>query len=193
MGRGLPPTAFSPSWSFTYPLEISMVSLHPGAASAAPQPPLAGLQSSAGPHGQSCSIFRALIIVAGGGRSLDWSPLRIAAELQALVAGRLVHRLFHGGARGADQAIAAAASQLGWPVEEIPAEWARYGVAAGPIRNGQMLRRACELAAAQPLATPAAVAVIAFPGAQGTASLLAQAKKLQARSPLPLEITQITG
>ena len=131
--------------------------------------------------------------MAGGGRALDWSPLRNAAELQALVAGRLVHRLFHGGARGADQAIAAAGAQLGWPVEEIPAEWARYGVAAGPIRSGQMLRLAIELAAAQPLATPAAVAVITFPGAQGTASLLAQAKKLQARSPLPLEITQIGG
>ncbi|MEB3301949.1 MAG: hypothetical protein VKN56_08270, partial [Cyanobacteriota bacterium] len=61
-----------------------------------------------------------MIIVAGGGRSLDWSPLRIAAALQAQAGGRLVHRLFHGGARGADQAIAAAAAQLGWPAEEIP-------------------------------------------------------------------------
>jgi hypothetical protein len=170
-----------------------MVSLHPTAASCGPEPPLCLLPAVSSCDGPSPSIIRALIIVAGGGRSLDWSPLRIAAELQALVAGRLVHRLFHGGARGADQAIASAASQLGWPIEVIPAEWARYGVAAGPIRNGQMLRRACELAAAQPLATPAAVAVIAFPGAQGTASLLAQAKKLQARSPLPLEITQIGG
>ena len=138
-------------------------------------------------------MVRTLIIVAGGGRSLDWSPLRIAAALQAQASGRLVHRLLHGGARGADQAIAAASAQLGWPVEEIPAKWARYGVAAGPIRNGQMLRRAIELAAAQPLATPAAVAVIAFPGAQGTASLLAKAKQLQSRSAVPLEIFQITG
>jgi hypothetical protein len=136
-------------------------------------------------------MFRALIIVAGGGRSLDWSPLRIAAALQAQAAGRLVHRLLHGGARGADQAIAAAAAQLGWPAEEIPAQWPRYGVAAGPIRNAQMLRRAIELAAAQPLAMPTAVAVIAFPGAQGTASLLAKAKQLQSRSAIPLEISQI--
>jgi hypothetical protein len=169
-----------------------MDSLLRASASCGPEPPLCLLP--AGPcDGPSVSIFRDLIIVAGGGRSLDWSPLRIAAELQAQAAGRLVHRLFHGGAREADQAIAVAAAQLGWPAEEIPAQWARYGVAAGPIRNAQMLRRACELAASQPLATPTAVAVIAFPGAQGTASLLAQAKKLQARSPLPLEITQIGG
>jgi hypothetical protein len=138
-------------------------------------------------------MFRALIIVAGGGRSLDWSPLRIAAALQAQAAGRLVHRLLHGGARGADQAIAAAAAQLGWPAEEIPAQWPRYGVAAGPIRNAQMLRRAIELAAAQPLVMPTAVAVFAFPGAQGTASLLAKAKQLQSRSAVPLEISQIIG
>ncbi len=170
-----------------------MVSLHSAAASCGPEPPLCLLPAGSSCDGPSPSIIRALIIVAGGGRSLDWSPLRIAAALQAQVAGRLVHRLLHGGARGADQAIAAAAARLGWPVEEIPAEWARYGLAAGPVRNGQMLRRACELAAAQPLATPTAVAVIAFPGAQGTASLLAQAKKLQSHSAVVLEIFQITG
>ncbi|MEB3302616.1 MAG: SLOG family protein [Cyanobacteriota bacterium] len=170
-----------------------MVSLHPAAASCGPEPPLCLLPAVFSCDGPSPSIIRALIIVAGGGRSLDWSPLRIATALQTQVAGRLVHRLLHGGARGADQAIAAAAAQLGWPAEEIPAQWARYGVAAGPIRNAQMLRRAIELAAAQPQATPTAVAVIAFPGAQGTASLLAKAKQLQARTSLPLEITQISG
>ena len=55
------------------------------------------------------------------------------------------------------------------------------------------MRRAIELAAAQPLAMPTAVAVIAFPGAQGTASLLAKAKQLQSRSAIPLEISQIGG
>lgn len=170
-----------------------MVSLYSADASCGPEPPLCLLPAVSSCGGSSPSIVRALIIVAGGGRSLDWSPLRIAAALQARAAGRLVHRLFHGGARGADQAIAAAAAQLGWSAEEIPAQWSRYGVAAGPIRNAQMLRRAIELAAAQPLAMPTAVAVIAFPGAQGTASLLAKAKKLQGRSSLPLEITQIGG
>ena len=170
-----------------------MVSLHLGAADAAPQPLLVYPDPSPPRDGQSSSIFRSLIIVAGGGRTLDWSPLRIAAAVQEIAAGRLVQRLFHGGARGADQAIAAAASQLGWPIEVIPADWARYGLAAGPIRNGQMIRRAIALAAAQPLATPTAVAVIAFPGTQGTASLLAQAQQLKARTPLPIQISQITG
>ena len=170
-----------------------MVSLNSGAAACGPQPPLCLLPAASPCSGSSPAIGRALFIVAGGGRALDWSPLRIASALQAQAAGRLVHRLFHGGARGADQAIAAAAAQLGWSIEAMPAEWARYGPAAGPIRNGQMLRRAIELAAAQPQATPTAVAVIAFPGAQGTASLLAKAKQLQARTSLPLEITQISG
>lgn len=170
-----------------------MVSLHSGAADAAPQPLLVSPHPSPSRDGPCSSIFRSLIIVAGGGRTLEWSPIRIAAVQQEIAAGRLVHRLFHGGARGADQAIAAAAAQLGWPIEVLPAEWARHGLAAGPIRNGQMIRRAIELAAAQPLATPTAVAVIAFPGAQGTASLLAEAQQLQARTPLPIHITRITG
>jgi hypothetical protein len=170
-----------------------MVSLLSGAADAAPQPLLFSPHPFPPRDGQCSSIFSSLIIVAGGGRSLDWSPVHIATALHKIAAGRLVHRLFHGGARGADQAIAAAASQLGWPIEEIPADWARYGLAAGPIRNGQMIRRAIALAAAQPLATPAAVAVIAFPGAQGTASLLAQAKRLHSRAAIPLEISHIGG
>jgi hypothetical protein len=132
-----------------------------------------------------------LFIVAGGGRALDWSPLRIASALQAQAAGRLVHRLFHGGARGADQAIAAAAAQLGWSIEAMPAEWARYGPAAGPIRNGQMLRRASEEATAYGRISATGVLVIAFPGRKGTASLLDQARRLQGRTPLPIEILDL--
>ena len=169
-----------------------MVSLLSGAADAGPQPLLISPHPFPPRDGQCSSIFSSLIIVAGGGRTLDWSPVRIATALHEIAEGRLVHRLFHGGAPGADQAIALAASQLGWPIEEIPADWARYGLAAGPIRNGQMIRRAIALAAAQPLATPAAVAVIALPGAQGTASLLAQAQQMKARTPLPIAITQIS-
>lgn len=86
--------------------------------------------------------------------SLDGSPLRIAAALQTQVARRLVHRLLQSDARGADPAIAAAAPQLGWPVEDMPAEWARDSLAADPIRDGEMLRRACALAAPSPWPLP---------------------------------------
>lgn len=47
--------------------------------------------------------------------------------------------IIHGAARGADRLAGAAAKCLGMPVVEFPADWDRYGRAAGPIRNQQML------------------------------------------------------
>ena len=55
-----------------------------------------------------------LVIVAIGGRDLAWPMPLIARELLAHAHGRPVHLVLHGGARGADQAIASAADQLGW-------------------------------------------------------------------------------
>lgn len=160
--------------------------LLPGAASAAPSPPLCLLPSPR-------SHCRALVVVAGGGRDLDWSSDRVALALRQAVSGRLVQLLLHGGARGADRAIAAAAHRLGWPVEAIPAQWARYGLAAGPVRNGQMIRRATEEAAAHTRTAPTGVLVIAFPGSSGTASLLQQARRLQGHTPLPIEVIDLAG
>ena len=73
-----------------------------------------------------------LVIVAGGGRSLDWPLDRIGAALVQATASRPVALLLHGSARGADRLIEQAARSLAWPVEVIPAEWGRYGRAAGP-------------------------------------------------------------
>ena len=56
-----------------------------------------------------------LVVVAGGGRDLTWPSELIATHLLRATRGRLVQALLHGAARGADQAIAAAADQLGWP------------------------------------------------------------------------------
>ena len=128
-----------------------------------------------------------LVIVAGGGRALDWPPERIAAALLQATAGRPVELLLHGGARGADRLIDHAACSLGWAVEVIPAEWGRYGRAAGPLRNGLLLRRALEEA------TPAhtSVLVVAFPGAAGTASLVRQARHLIAAEGEPIALVEI--
>ena len=60
-----------------------MVSLNSGAAACGPQPPLCLLPAASPRSGSSPAIGRALFIVAGGGRALDWSPLRIASALQA--------------------------------------------------------------------------------------------------------------
>lgn len=48
------------------------------------------------------------MIAAGGGRDLAWSYQRVAAQLLACSGGRAVHLLLHGGAHGADAAIARA-------------------------------------------------------------------------------------
>jgi hypothetical protein len=130
-----------------------------------------------------------LVIVAGGGRDLTWPSELIAAHLLHATRGRLVQALLHGAARGADQAIAAAADQLGWPQIACPAAWKQHGRAAGPIRNRQMLDRSLDLASALPLG--AGLLVIGFPGSRGTASLLDQAHRLSRRSAIPIEVIQI--
>jgi predicted Rossmann-fold nucleotide-binding protein len=136
---------------------------------------------------------RSLVIAAGGGRDLAWSHQRIAAELLARSGGRLVHLLLHGGARGADAAIARAAHQLGWSALVMPAEWRRHGRAAGPIRNRELL----ELAVARAVAhtspgVSTSVLVVAFPGGPGTASLVHQARRMASRSPVPIAVVEVS-
>jgi len=48
--------------------------------------------------------------------------------------------IIHGAARGADTIAGRIAKELGFDVEAYPADWNKYGKAAGPIRNKQMLR-----------------------------------------------------
>jgi hypothetical protein len=47
--------------------------------------------------------------------------------------------IIHGAARGADTLAAQVARELGYDAVPYPAEWDKYGRAAGPIRNQQML------------------------------------------------------
>lgn len=48
--------------------------------------------------------------------------------------------IIEGGARGADTMARRIAQKRGIWVEEYPALWDKYGKAAGPIRNAQMLK-----------------------------------------------------
>jgi len=132
-----------------------------------------------------------LVVVAGGGRDLSWPSELIATHLLRATRGRMVQALLHGAARGADQAIAAAADQLGWPQIACPAAWSEHGRAAGPIRNRQMLERSLDLASALPLG--AGLLVIAFPGSRGTASLMDQARRLNRRSAISIEVIEIAA
>lgn len=69
--------------------------------------------------------------------SRGWTNERlIGAVVAALPPGTVV---IHGAARGADSIAGRAAEQCGLPVEQYPAEWRRYGRAAGHRRNTQML------------------------------------------------------
>lgn len=47
--------------------------------------------------------------------------------------------LIQGGARGADQMAREIADEFGSPVRTFPADWTQYGMAAGAIRNREML------------------------------------------------------
>ena len=136
---------------------------------------------------------RSLVIAAGGGRDLARPHQRVAAELLARSGGRLVHLLLHGGARGADAAIARAAHQLGWSALVMPAEWRRHGRAAGPIRNRQLLELAVARAEAHTApGVSTSVLVVAFPGGSGTASLVREARRMASRSPVPIAVVEVS-
>lgn len=75
------------------------------------------------------------VLVCGG---RDWpyfSPIR--RELKKLPEGTII---IHGAARGADTCADIVAKSLGFEVKPYPADWEKYGKAAGPIRNLQMLK-----------------------------------------------------
>jgi hypothetical protein len=133
-----------------------------------------------------------LVIVAGGGRDLAWPVPLIARALLANAHGRPVHLVLHGGARGADQAIALAGDHLGWPAAALPADWRRFGRGAGPIRNRQLLEQAIRHAQSHSTPrSPVGVLVVAFPGGSGTASLLQLAHQRVLSSPVPLLVIEV--
>ena len=73
--------------------------------------------------------------------------------------------LIEGGARGADGMAFAWASRHGVERRTYPANWAKYGKAAGFVRNQAMLDRG------KP------DVVIAFPGGRGTADMAGRAER----------------
>lgn len=74
--------------------------------------------------------------------------------------------LVHGGCRGADQICARiAATQYYATTETHPADWKRWGKAAGPKRNREMLESDIDL-------------LIAFPGGRGTYNCVMTARQL---------------
>lgn len=118
------------------------------------------LHSSHDSKGPYPSTSRRIAIT--GGRDTDR-----ALVSEALLAIGLCPEdtLLHGACRGADLLAASIASSMGVPTEPFPADWARYGRAAGPIRNEQMLRTGVGI-------------LVAFPGGTGTANCVQMAQRL---------------
>lgn len=99
-------------------------------------------------------------VIVCGGRDYD-DQRTVRAVISALNDETIV---IHGGAKGADRLAEYEAARLGLDVERYPADWAKHGKAAGPIRNQAMLNAGADL-------------VIAFPGGRGTAHMASIARK----------------
>jgi YspA, cpYpsA-related SLOG family len=77
------------------------------------------------------------ILVTG---SRDWNLLTCLATVLQIVAADSGVLIVHGACpTGADALADAWAREHGIPVERHPADWGRYGKAAGPRRNAEMV------------------------------------------------------
>lgn len=76
----------------------------------------------------------AMKVLITGSRSWDDYEL-IHDELKKLPANSTI---VHGNCKGADIIAGEIAKEMGFIVREYPADWVKYGKAAGPIRNRHM-------------------------------------------------------
>lgn len=111
-------------------------------------------------------VFR--VVVAGSREFNDFE--RLCADLDYLLSRRLPDvEIISGCARGADTLGERYAAMRGLPCRRFPADWARFGRAAGPLRNAAM-------------AAVADAAVVYWrPGSRGSADMVraAQARGLR--------------
>ena len=82
------------------------------------------------------------IIVCGGTDFNDYDNL--CKNLDVLLKSYKEIRLVSGHAKGTDTLAERYAAEKGIPIRVFPAEWEKYGRAAGPIRNRAMLDYAKE-------------------------------------------------
>lgn len=102
------------------------------------------------------------VLVRGGRNFEDFE--HVQRELDHFHQQYHFTELIHGCARGADTAAGRWARSEHIKVREFPADWKKFGKAAGHIRNQQMLQEG------KP------DIVIAFPGGKGTANMIRQAQ-----------------
>ena len=102
------------------------------------------------------------VLVCG---SRQWTDYRvIERRLQALPPETVI---IEGEARGADKTARKIAEHLGFEVKPFPADWIKFGLAAGEIRNQQMLDEG----------KPDLVLAFSMPDSIGTKHMIRRAKK----------------
>lgn len=82
------------------------------------------------------SIFQPMKILVTGDR--EWTDKEMIAHVLGLWVSSK-DTVIHGAANGADTLAGKAAKALGATVIPFPADWDKFGKAAGPIRNRKML------------------------------------------------------
>ena len=102
------------------------------------------------------------VLVCGSRKWTDYAV--IERRMKALPPWTVI---IEGEARGVDKAARLIAKHLGLEVVPFPADWDKYGKAAGPIRNQQMLDEG----------KPDLVLAYPMPGSVGTQDMIARAKK----------------
>jgi hypothetical protein len=106
------------------------------------------------------------VIVCGGRNYKDAN--HVFLSLDAIHAETPVAVVVHGGATGADELAGLWAVSRKVPEQRFPADWNKYGNAAGPIRNREMLKQQPDL-------------VVAFPGGRWTADMVRIALRANVR------------
>lgn len=101
------------------------------------------------------------VIIAGGRDFNDAAALNVAIA-RAEKQGIRITEVVSGRARGADALGETWARAHGIPIKPFPADWNRFGNAAGPRRNTDM--------------ADYAEALIALPGGRGTRDMIAKAR-----------------
>lgn len=89
------------------------------------------------------------VLVSGSRNWSDAGTIHSALNEMRAVHGKIT--VVHGGARGADSIADDWARSNDVPVEVYPAQWDKYGKAAGMKRNRQMLDTGIDVVAAFPL------------------------------------------
>jgi hypothetical protein len=102
-------------------------------------------------------------VLVTGGRRFNNRTL-LLATLDRLHVSHSFTTLIHGGASGADSLAGEWAASRGISVKVHPADWQKYGRAAGPTRNQQMMDEKPDM-------------VVAFPGGRGTADMVRRVRQ----------------